>query len=145
MPPPSIIIRIIRPHIFRKLEIISIRAVSVNKCTLLIPLRILVNALLIQPFIKRTTMVKYTIQNYFHATPVYFIHKFSKKLVTCFQILHICDTADIFCCGFIWMLTVTNQLPIFPSFQQFSFILDNPPNMRVDIIIVLTIIFMIGR
>ena len=59
-------------------------------------------------------MVKYTIEYDLHSAAMYFLYKFNKKLITCFQIFFIRHSANIACGIFIRMLRIVNdQIAIF--------------------------------
>ena len=95
-----------------------------------------VNMLPVKPFIKRTAVVKYAVNNDLHASFVNFFHQLCKKFITGFQILFIRYPVHIPGCMCITLISLT---------EQFSLIRYNHTEMRVYIIVVLYIIFMIGR
>ena len=137
MSPPSVISRIIRKTtVVFKLEKIMIRTVCRNICPLLIPGRIFINPLSVQPFIERTTVIEYAVQNHTHSTPVCLFHQFHKKCIAGFQICRICHT-----CNIAGSLTVVS----FATFQKISLVFYNLSDMRINVLIILNIILMIGR
>ena len=137
MSPPSIIKLIIWPvMLIVKLEERMVRTVCRNISSLRISLLLLVNPFSVQPFIKRATMVKYTIQNNLHTSFMNLFYQFNKKCVAGFQILFICHPVNI-----------TTGMAIVPisRIKKFSLIFHNFSIMGIYIIIILNVIFMIRR
>ena len=98
MSPPSIIGRIVRPAVLViEIKVIPIWTVCRNIRSLWISLLVLIDPLSVHPFVKRSTMVKHTIQDYFHASLMDFLHKLCKQLIAGFQVFLIRDTFDKFC------------------------------------------------
>ena len=96
--PPSLIGRVIWPQVLVfKAEERTVRAVCRNISTFFITLLVIINSFSVHPFIKRSAVVKYTVQNHFHPSPVDLLHKFPEKFVTGLQIAFISHTADILC------------------------------------------------
>ena len=95
-----------------------------------------VNMFPVQPFIKRTAVVKYAIYNNFHPTLVNLFNKLCKINIACLQISSVCNSVNISCRMSIVMVT---------RCKNFSFIRDYHCNMWIYIIIILYIIFMIRR
>ena len=136
MSPPAIVCAVVWPlPRVLELEETSVRALIIHISALLISLLILVNTFSIQPFVKRTTMVKYTVQDYTHAALMNLLHKLCEQLVAGLQIRLICHTHNILA-GFLIDLAALRQ--------TFSAILDDLSKMRIYIIVILNIIFMIG-
>ena len=103
---------------------------------LLIPGLILIDLFPVQPFIKRTAVIEYTVQDHFHPSFMDLFYKSDKESIAGFQIHLICNSLNIFCSmGVIFI----------PFRQDLSSIFYNLSIMRIDIIIVLTVVLMIGR
>ena len=97
MSPPSIIGRIVRPAVLViEIKVIPIWTVCRNIRSLWISLLVLIDPLSVHPFVKRSTMVKHTIQDYFHASLMDFLHKLCKQFITCLQIPLIGHTLNKF-------------------------------------------------
>ena len=79
-------------------------------------------------------MIKYSVQDNLHPSPVNLFHKFNKKLIACLQVLLIGYTADIARCMRILSI---------PVLKKFSFILYNLSEMRIHIVIILDIVLVI--
>ena len=79
-------------------------------------------------------MIKHTVQNDPHATPVQLFDQTDKELIRCFQVRLVRHACDIPGCIFILRL---------PVFHQLTIIFDDLSKMRIDIIIVLNIVFVI--
>ena len=139
MAPPAFIIVIVRP-VFSfsaiKVKVISIWAFGRNIRTRLITFYVMINIFPIHPFVKRATVIKDSIQNYFHSSFVDFLNQFCKVFVTGFQILPICCSYTIF---------FSRSVISFPPLQQIPTIIFNDGNMRIYIVIILCIIFVIRR
>ena len=118
-----------------ELEIIVIGTFLFNIGAFLISRRIFVNSFPIQPLIERAAVIKHTVQNHFHAPSVRFLYHLGKKRIAGLQILLIGNTVNISGGKAVFRLSVLQQVP---------FIMHNFPKMRVDIIIVLNIVFMVG-
>ena len=84
---------------------------------------------------KGTAVIEYTVNNYPHSSLVTSSHKISKKGITGFQILPVGTSNAIPC-----------RISVFriPLLQKLSAVLHNHPQMRIDMIVVLRIVFMIG-
>ncbi len=136
MPPPSVIRMVIRPcFLFVEIKIIMVRAFPVHISPLFVPFRVLINPLSIHPLIKGTTMVKHAIQNDPHTPSMGFRHYFGKQFIACLQIRLVCNTVNI----------PLGKTVFMPRLQQLPFVHNYFPEMRVYIIIILNIVFMIGR
>ena len=134
--PPSIISRIVWPFIrIIKGEEISVWTVSGNISSFRISLLVLINALSVHPFIKRTAVVEYTIQNDLHSSSVDLCCQFGKQFVAGLQILLVCDTFDIFPCMGI--------IAVIPQKDSLIAVLYDPAVMRVYIVIILAVIFVV--
>ena len=137
MSPPAIICTVIRPRmIIKKLKIIVIRTILTDIGALFISGRILINTLSVHPFIKGSAMIKHTIQNDLHATLMSLRHHLCKKLIAGFEIFLIGHAVNISGCFTILLLIGT---------QKLSLVMDNFSNMRINVVIILNIIFVIGR
>ena len=135
MSPPAFIGLIVRPFVFFKLKKCMIRTLFTHKSPLCIAFCILINTLSVQPFIKGPTVVKHTVQNHLHAALMRFFYYFYKKFIAGFQVLFVSNTMNIF-----RRLTIFQ----FAFFQHITAILHNAPNMWVNVIIILDIVFMVG-
>ena len=97
--PPAIISRIIWPAVLiPETEERTVRAVRRNISSLFVSFLVFIDPFSVHPFIKRSTVVKYPIQNHFHSSPVDLFHKFPEKLVAGLQIPFIGHTTDILKC-----------------------------------------------
>ena len=136
MCPPSIIGGIIWPPIrVIKREEVPIRTVCGNISSFWISFLVLINTFSVHPLIKRAAVIEHTVQNNLHSSSVDLCCQFCKKLITCFQILLICHTFDIFpCMGIIIVISKKDSLIT---------IFYNPAVMWIHIIIILTVILMI--
>ena len=143
MSPPAIIVIIVRPHIFIKPEESPVRTVCGYISSFFITLGILINALSVKPFIERTTVIENSVENNFHAPFVNFLDKLSKKTVARLKVFFVCNPAHIFCCIFVWVITVTHEISIFVPVKHFTLIFNYLSEMRIYIIIILNIIFVI--
>ena len=136
MSPPSVIGLIIRPSVtILKIKIISVGAVCTDVCALFIAFRIFINAFPIHPLIKGTAMVEDSVQNHLHASFVSLFHHLGKKRIACFQVLFVGHAGNILACKPVFLLPGRQKLSLFPN---------NLTEMRVNIIIILNIILMIG-
>ena len=137
MSPPAVVAWIIGPAVgIMEIEIASVGTVLTHISALFIPFGIFVNSFPVQPLIKGTAMVEYTVYNNVHPPFMGFLHHPDKQFVACFQIGIIRHPVHIFCGKPIFPLPRRQQLPLF---------LHNFTEMRVNIIIILNIIFMVGR
>ena len=137
MSPPSVIGIVIGPCcLIVEIKVIPIRAVSTDIGTLVISFRILIDALSVHPFIKGTTVIEHAIQNDSHVSAVCLCHHLSKQLVAGFQIRLVSHTVDVTGSKTVLPLSVGKQIP---------FITDNLSNMGINIIIILNIVFVVGR
>ena len=137
MPPPAVIRTVIWPSVIvMKLEIIMIFAVLRDIGAFFVSFRMFVDPLSIHPFIKGATVIEYSVQNNLHASSVRFFHYFRKKSIACLQIILIGYSVYISCGKTVLMLIVSKQL---------SFVMNDPAEMRINIVIILNIILMIGR
>ena len=135
--PPAIVAVIKRPGIFIvELEKIAIRAVLRDICPLRIAARVLVQKFRIQPFIERTTMVEHTVHQHPDSPLVCFLNQAGKKGITRLQVLLIRRPRHIFMCAVIVRIFRTHQ-PVC--------VLQNHSIMRIDMVVVLTVILMVRR
>ena len=123
MPPPAVISGVIGEPVF------------VYKSALGIPFPSFINTFPVQPFVKGTAVVEYTVNDNPHASPVGFLHNLNKKLVAGLQVLLIRNTVDITAGEAVLMLPVRQKLP---------FLADDFPHMGINIIVILYIVFMVG-
>ena len=107
MSPPSVIAGIVRPAvIFVESEIILVRAVLRDESAFFVALFILIYSFSVEPFVKRTAVVEYTVEDYFHSSLVCFFYNLCKKLVACFKVLFVGYTVDISGGETVFFLTV---------------------------------------
>ena len=136
MPPPSIIVRIIRPSILvAESEEMTIWAVCRNISSRFISILAFINSFSVYPFIKGTTVIKDTVQDNPHSSLMKFFHKFYKQRIAGFQILLIRHAFLILCSEMVFFLAFR---------QDFSTVFYNFSKMRIDIIIILYIVFVVG-
>ena len=137
MPPPAIVCCIIRPDFFViKFKKCFVRTAPGYIRALFIAFLIFIDSFSVHPFVEGTTVIKDTVQNHAHAPAVYLLDQFCKICVAGFQIPLVCDAADKFRCPLVFFYTVRQTLAI---------IHNNFCIMRVNIIIILYIVFMVGR
>ena len=138
MPPPSVVTLIIWPcliTIVMEMEKFPVRAVRAYISPFWIFRLRLINPLPIQPFIERPAMIKYTVQDDTHPTPVHLLHQSGKQFVAGFQIADITYSFLIFGCMYIVRCAFRQCLAAIS--HDFSIV-------RIDIVVILNIIFMIG-
>ena len=136
MPPPALIGRIVRPCILiLKPEISAVIAVFVDIRAILIHRILVVDLLSVHPFVERAAVVKHTIQNHADSARMCFLHKLYKQLVARLKILSGSHTLLIF-----------RRFAVVPVARRetFTAILDDPAVVRIDIVIILAVIFMVG-
>ena len=136
MVPPSRIMGIVRPRLLSKVKEVPIRAALRHIGSLCIARCILVNPLSVQPFMKGTAMIKHAVQNHLHPATVNLFHQSRKKGIAGIQILLLADAADI--TGSLGIIRISRC-------ETLSFVQKNHAVMRVDIVVILTVILMIGR
>ena len=137
MSPPSVIKLIIWPVMFiMELKKGMIGTVRRNVSSFFISLLMLINPLPIQPFIKRSAVIKNTIQNNLHSSAVNLFHQLDEQFIAGFQIFPAGHSLNIAAC----MAVIRISRP-----QQFSILFHNLPIMGIYIVIILDIILMIGR
>ena len=119
-----------------KIEKIMIGTVLADIGTFFISFLILIDPFSVQPFIKRTTMIEHSVQNNTNVSLMCLLTQLCEQLVAGFQIPETGNTADITAGIPVVMSTLT---------QQFSFILQDHTIMRINIIVILNIILVIGR
>ena len=139
MSPPAVICSVIRPELISRImeqEKAVIWAFFTYICTLRIVRLWLIDAFSVHPFVKRATMIEYTIQNHTHSTLMHLFYQFDKQLVTCLKV------TDISCA-----LLILCRMDIIPCTcrKYFSVIHNNLSVMRIYVIIILNIILMIRR
>ena len=137
MPPPSVVKFIVRPAVFIvKFKKTAVGAVLGNISSLLITCHMLIEPFSVQPFVKRSTMIKDTIQNNLHASAVDFLYKVCKKLIARLKVLFIDHPLDIF---------ARMGIILIPLLQALSAIFYDDSIMRIYIVIILAVVLMIGR
>ena len=136
MSPPAIVACIVGPGVLiLEVKIIPIGTVRTHIGSRCVALRILVDALPVHPFIEGAAVVEHAVHD--DADPPFmgFLHHLDKQFVAGLQICPVGHTVDISGCKTILLLSVL---------QQFAGILHDPADMRVYIVIVLTVIFVVG-
>ena len=81
MPPPPVIIGIIRPFLFsvlQEMKIITVRTARSYIRARLIILLVLIDPLPVHPFIKGTAVIKHTVQNDLHPASVKLLNQLNK-------------------------------------------------------------------
>ena len=136
MPPPAIIIIIIRPVFGIKFKEIPVWTVSRNICPGLIASFLGIQLLLVHPFIERAAVVKNSVKYNLHAPPVHFGNKCCKETVAGLQVSLISYAVPVSYSVSIIYITVC---------KQFTLIIRDNGKMRIYIIIILNIIFMVRR
>ena len=137
VPPPAFIELIIGPFmLIIEPEKTAIRTVCGDIRTFFIILRLFIDPFFIQPLIKRATMIEHAIQNDLHSPVVYFLDKFCKKFIAGFQIFLIYHPLLILGRMGVILVTFCQTLPT---------IFHDHAKMRIYIIVVLAVVFMVGR
>ena len=96
MSPPAIVTSVIRPCILiMELEKVIVRTVLADIGSRFIACFTTVDFFTIQPFIKGTAMIKYSIQDDTDAPLVCFLYQRCKKFIACLQIPFIRHAGDI--------------------------------------------------
>ena len=135
MSPPPVVVTIVRPGIFIiKLKIIPIRASGINISPFFIALYVLVNSLLVHPFVEGAAVIKHTVQYHPDSPAVRLLHHPGKKRIACLQVLPVRHPVNIPGCKPVLSLAVGKQL---------SLVLYDPSEMRINIIIILYVVFVI--
>ena len=136
MPPPAVIERIIGPLMFIcKMEERSVRTVGRHIGAFLISGLIFVDPLPVHPFVEGPAVIEHAVQDHSHAPSVTLLHKSLEDPVGVFQVFHAGHTADISARAGIVLLT--------PA-QHISLVTDKLPQMRIDVIIILYVVLMVG-
>ena len=137
MSPPAVIEFIVRPAVFiMELKKAVIRAVSTDKCAFFVARLIFIDPFPIQPFVKGSTMVKYTVQDHFHASFVDRFHQLDEQLIAGFQIFFVGHTVNIsFGMGIVFV----------PVCQQIALVMNDLSKMRIHIVIILNVILVVRR
>ena len=134
--PPAVVAVIKRPGIFIvKLEKIAIRAVLRDICPLRIAARVLVQKFRIQPFIERTTMVEHTVHQHPDSPLVRFLNQAAKKA----------SLASRFCSSAVRVIYLCARSLSVSSGHTSVCVLQNHSIMRIDMVVVLTVILMVRR
>ena len=136
MAPPAVIKLIIRPFMLVvEMEKGTVGTVRTDIRSRLISRLFLIDPLPVHPFIKGSAMIKYPVQNNLHPPAVSLLHQLNKKLIAGFQ---------VFLSGYTIDILGRLDIILCPMGQQFSLIHHDLSKMRINIVIVLNIIFMIG-
>ena len=137
MTPPAVIGLVIRPgRLILEIKVVAIRTVAVNVGAGLISLRIFVDALAVEPLIKRAAVVEHAVQNDLHAAAMRLLHDLRKQLVAGLKIRLVRHAVNISGRLAILALALGKKLPV---------VRNDLAKVRIDIIIVLNVIFVIGR
>ena len=119
-----------------EMKVAAVRAVRTH----IGPLRIVrlgfIDPLPIQPFVKGSAVVEHTVQDHLHPPLVHLFHQPDEKFIAGFQIPDVSGSLLIFLRADIVIGAFRKRIPA---------VLHDPPIMRIDVIIVLYVIFMIGR
>ena len=135
--PPAFVGTVIRPCLLiLKMKIIPVRTVRRKIRPLCIAFRFFVDSFPVQPLMKRSAVIKHTVQNHLHAPVMNFLYKICKPGVASLQIFLI-----------HYPLLIDARLPVIFSTvrQRSSPVFCDQSQMRINVIIILGIIFMIGR
>ena len=137
MPPPAVIVWIIRPFmLIIKFEKIPIRAAGRYIRSLFICAVTFIQTFPIQPFVEGAAVIENSIQNNPHAAGMHFFHKLCKVRIAGIQVFLIHHPFPIF--GRMAVIQI--------SFcQTLSAVFRDHRQMWIDIIIILRIILVIGR
>ena len=84
VPPPAIIISIVRPFFSKELEELPIWTFLRYICSWLIAICSFINPLTVEPLIKRATVVEHTVQNHLHSAAMHLLHQTDKQAITRF-------------------------------------------------------------
>ena len=137
MTPPAIVSAIVWPFIFiMEFEKAMILTVFGLISARLIAADLLINPLPVQPFIEGTAVVEDTINDHLHAPAVYLIHKLGEKCIAGLQIFPSSRTQLI-----LGRFRIVLGLGI----RQLSAVLHDFSVMRVDMVIILGVILVVGR
>ena len=117
-----------------EVEEIMIRAVFTDKCPLRIIRLVLIDPLPVHPFIEGTAVVKYTVKDNPHASLMHLFHQTRKELIAGLQIANVPGPLLVFC----RMDIILSSLR-----QSLSSVLYDLSVVRINIVIILNIIFMV--
>ena len=136
MTPPSVIVKIIWPCIFKKLKKVLIWTSIRHISTLFISFLFLVNLFSVKPLIKRSAVIENAVYYNFHPALMGLFYKLCKQKIACIKIFDISNSVYELCC-----------FPIISNifFQSIAPIFYNFTKMRINIIIILNIIFVVRR
>ena len=133
--PPAVIMIIVRPLAARKPEILPVRTVLRNIGALFIALLLLVDLLSVHPFIEGPAVIEHPVQDHPHSLRVDRLHHLGKKGIARLQVDPVRHPGNI-----------GPGVPVrLPGCHSLLRIVDDPAEMGIDIIIILNVIFMIGR
>ena len=138
--PPFFITVIIRPigfRLFGKFKILSIWTLVALKGTerIRISLSRLIEKRGIHIAMKGSAVIKNTVNNNPHSSGVTSHHKVPKKGITGFQVCFLGTANAVFTC--LSVLRLSRK-------KHFSSIFNKPPQVRIDMVIILCVIFVIG-
>ena len=139
VPPPAVVTSVVGPArvpALEKFKEIPVGAVRGDISSLFIPLLALVDPFPVHPLVKRTTMVKNAVEDDFHSPPVKLFHKLDKKLVTGLQVFPVRHPLLIFRRIYIFLHAHRERL---------SAVLHDDTKMRVNVVVVLDIVLVVGR
>ena len=95
-----------------------------------------INPLMIHPFVEGAAVIEYAVQNDAHAAAVQFPAQDRKQFITLFQVFHTGNPADIF-----RRVTVV----LFPGLHNMVHIIGNDAEMRINMLVILAVVFVAGR
>ena len=142
-PPPAVIMPVVRPVLFQEIKIVMpgrvLRYIGSLFC--FFPFfagsgGFFINMLFIHPFVEGTAMVEDTIQDDPNPSGMRLTDQFGQQAVRSLQVGRVCRPGNI---------SAGMDVPIVSFFQQGPRVPDDPAEMRVDMVIVLGVVFVIGR
>ena len=119
-----------------------VRTVLRDIGSLFVSLLVFIDSLPIHPFIKRAAVIEHSVQNHLHAAAVCLLHQADKQIITRAQISSVRHPGDV--SGSLCIVLGTVRKNSFIRLHLFL-LRDNFPEMRINIVIILRIIFVIGR
>ena len=136
MVPPALVRGIVRPGILiLKMKVPPVRAVCADVSPLLPFAGMLIDLLPVKPAVEGSAVVEHTVQDDLHATGMYLAYKIRKVRIRRLQVFLPCRPADI-----------ALRIPVLRASvgQKRSFVLHKPGKMRIDVLVILCIILVIG-
>ena len=119
-----------------EMKVAAVRAVRTHIGALRILRLRFIDPLPVQPFVKGSAVIEHTVQDHLHPALVHLFHKPDEKLVARLQIPDISGTLLVF---------LRPDIVIGAFRERISAVLYDPAVVRIDVIIVLYIILMVGR